>query len=59
MAERGQPHDVELPEQVTPLLWRHHHLDLVLTLGQNLDVWILILQLEIQSYVAHAYLSFS
>ena len=49
MAERGQPHDVELPEQVTPLLWRHRHLDLVLTLGQNLDVWILILKLEIHS----------
>ena len=51
VTEGGQPHDVELPEEVAPLLRRHRlHSSLALTLRKNLGVRIAILKLRIDMF---------
>ena len=51
VTEGGQPHDVELPEEVAPLPRRHRpHSSLALTLRKNLGVRIAILKFKIDKY---------
>ena len=51
VTEGGQPHDVELPEEVAPLPRRHRpHSSVALTLRENLGVRIAILKFKIDKY---------